>query len=177
MIRFLAWCLNAIYGYEGLNLLFRILPSGMTIHLLRNYGATVGKNVRILNPLTIHNADRDEPIFKNLTIGDDVFIGRGALFDLASKIQIANRVTISHFCSIHTHTDAGKSNLSNTVIPISQGPVIFDEDAYVGTNVCILQNVEIGRKSVIAAGSLVKNSIPSNSLIAGVPAVIKRNID
>ena len=38
------------------------------------------------------------------------------------------------------------------------------------------QEVEIGKESVIGAGSVVLKNVPEKSLYAGVPAKLKRNI-
>jgi acetyltransferase-like isoleucine patch superfamily enzyme len=177
IIRIFAALMNKLYGYEGLNLLFRFLPSSQIIKVLRLYGARIGRNVRILNPFVVHNADEGLPIYQNLLIGNDVFIGRYALLDLAEQISIGDRVTISHYCSIHTHTNAGKSALSRDVIPITKGPVRIDEDTYLGASVTILENVHIQSACIVAAGTLVKNNCRSKCLIAGVPGKVKKRLD
>ena len=45
--RLLKW----FYGYEAINILFRITPSRYTIPILRHFGAIIGKGVRIQSPL------------------------------------------------------------------------------------------------------------------------------
>ena len=79
--------LKCFYGYEAINILFRIAPSKFIISILRYYGAKIGKNVRIQAPFLIHNADIVKPIYKNLVIGDNCYVGRDAIFDLADKIR------------------------------------------------------------------------------------------
>lgn len=177
VIRIFALLMSRLYGYEGLNLLFRFLPSSQIIKVLRMYGASIGSNVRILNPFIVHNADVTTPVYKNLVIGNDVFIGRYALFDLADRIAIGDRVTISHYCSIHTHTNAGKSALSGQVIPVTTGPVRIDEDTYLGASVTILENVHIQNACIVAAGTLVKDNCRSKYLIAGIPGKEKKRFD
>ena len=163
-----------LYGYEGLNILFRIIPSSFIILILRKFGASVGKGVRILSPFYVHNGDRIKPIFSNLFIGDDVFIGRRALFDLAGKITICDKVTISHDCAIHTHTDAGKSPLGESFLMKTKGNVLINHGAYLGARVTLLEGVCIGNLSIVAAGSVVLIRVPDKSLVAGVPARIKK---
>jgi acetyltransferase-like isoleucine patch superfamily enzyme len=177
IIKSLSLLFFKFYGYEALNILLRILPSTYIIKLLKYYGATIGNNVRILNPLVIHNADKKSKIFKNLIIGNDVFIGRCAFFDLEDKITISNRVTISHFCSIHTHFDFGKSILSDLNIKKSSGSIYIAEDVYIGASVTLLQNIQIGSKAIIAAGSLINKNVDEKTLVAGVPGKLKRSFD
>ena len=43
------------------------------------------------------------------------------------------------------------------------------------TGAIILPGVVVGQESVVAAGSVVTKSVPNHVLVAGVPAVVKRN--
>jgi acetyltransferase-like isoleucine patch superfamily enzyme len=58
---------------------------------------------------------------------------------------------------------------------ISKGPVIIEENVWIGEMVCIMPGVTIGRGSIIGANAVVTKSIPPYSIAAGVPAkVIKQ---
>lgn len=50
--------------------------------------------------------------------------------------------------------------------------IVIEDDVWIGANVVILKGVHIGRKSVIAAGSIVLSDVPAYSLVAGNPAKI-----
>jgi len=52
--------------------------------------------------------------------------------------------------------------------------VIIGNDVWIGINVTILKGVTIGDGAVIAAGSLVNRDVPAKSLVAGVPAKVKK---
>ena len=54
------------YGYEALNLLFKVSPSRVIVQILRQFGASIGGGVRIQAPFIIHNADQTKPIYQNL---------------------------------------------------------------------------------------------------------------
>ena len=45
--------------------------------------------------------------------------------------------------------------------------VVVDEDVWIVANVTLLQGVHIGRGSIIAAGSVVTNSVPAYSVVGG----------
>jgi len=169
--------LNLIYGYEAINLILRITPSFLTIAVLRNFGATIGTGVRIQTPLLIHNADQTEPIYTNLTVGNDCYIGRDCLFDLMGKISIGNKVTISHRAVLNTHTDAGKSPLRNKQLKVSKGDIKILDGVYLGSNVTVLESVVIGSQSIIGAKSLVNRDIQDHVIAFGVPCKVQGPIN
>ena len=173
MIRITAYLFYKIYGYEALNLLFRILPSRFVVKILRQFGAQVGENVRILSPFCIHNADGLEPIFQNLVIGNEVFIGRYAFIDLASKVSIGDRTTISHHCSLHTHMDVGNYNCLKEALPKTYKPIEIEKDVYLGANTSVLNGVAICQKTIIGANSLVNKNITVPGVYFGSPAKLK----
>ena len=54
----------------------------------------------------------------------------------------------------------------------TKGPVIIEEDVWIGSNSVILPGVRIGRGSVIGGGSVVTKDIPKYSIAVGNPAVV-----
>ena len=173
----IAKLLKLIYGYEAINLLLKITPSYLTIFILRHFGATIGTGVRIQAPLLIHNADQTKPIYTNLAIGNDCYIGRDCLFDLMGKISIGNKVTISHRAVLNTHTHAGKSPLRNKQLKVSKGDINILDGVYLGSNVTILESIDIGPNSVIGAYSLVNKDLPGNIVGFGIPCKVQKGIN
>lgn len=55
-------------------------------------------------------------------------------------------------------------------------PIIVGDGTWIGARAVILGGVEIGPGCIVAAGSVVKDSMPANTLIAGIPAVIKKSL-
>jgi virginiamycin A acetyltransferase len=56
----------------------------------------------------------------------------------------------------------------------TKGAIIVEDEVWIGYNVIILSGVRIGKGSIIAAGAVVTNDIPSYAVAAGNPArVIK----
>ena len=171
----IAKLLNLAYGYEAINILFRISPSRYIISILRHFGAKIGKAVRIQAPFMIHNADQAVPIYSNLIIGDDCYVGRDCIFDLMGKINIGNEVTISHRAVLNTHTNAGKSPVAHNTLKKSIGNIKINDGAYLGSNVTILESVVIGRNTIIGARSLVNKGIPDDVTAFGVACKVRKN--
>jgi acetyltransferase-like isoleucine patch superfamily enzyme len=52
----------------------------------------------------------------------------------------------------------------------SHAPVVIEDGAWLGLNVVVLKGVTIGSGSVVAAGSVVVESVPPRVVVAGQPA-------
>ena len=50
--------------------------------------------------------------------------------------------------------------------------IIVDEDVWIGSRVCLLNGVHVGRGAIIGTGSVVRKSIPPYAIVAGNPAKI-----
>lgn len=59
---------------------------------------------------------------------------------------------------------------------VSKGPIIIEENVWIGEMVCILGGVHIGKGSIIGAGSVVTKNIPPYSLACGIPAKVVKNM-
>ncbi|MCI0472591.1 MAG: acyltransferase [Ignavibacteria bacterium] len=160
-----------LYGFETANLMTRYIGKESLAAVLIRNGAVIGTNSDIESGLTFHNC-KD---YSNLVIGDNTHIGKNCFFDLAGKIIIGKNVVISMNCTFITHLNIHKSALES-IYSSSTKNIIINDDSYVGASVTMLMGVEIGRESVIAAGSLVKESFGDRILIAGNPAVFKKQI-
>jgi acetyltransferase-like isoleucine patch superfamily enzyme len=171
-------CFAAIYGGEGINVPLMFMPTQVIAPTLRGFGARIGRDVRFRSPLVIHNSDREGgKYYRKLEVGDHCYFGRELFLDLQDGIVIEDHVTVSHRVMILTHTDAGTTPLKDEIIPTSQAPVMIRSGTYIGANVTILEGVEIGRFSVVAAGAVVTRSVPPASLIAGVPARVIKTLE
>jgi acetyltransferase-like isoleucine patch superfamily enzyme len=172
----IARLLYFFYKYEGINILFKSLPSNIIVHILRLFGAKIGKDVRIQAPFLIHNADQIYPIYSNLIIGDDCYIGRDCIFDLMDKITLGNQVTISHRAVLNTHTNAGKSPIANKKLINTSGVIKINDGAYLGSNITVLESVTIGEQSIIGACALVNKNIPKFVTAYGIPCKIIKEL-
>ena len=58
----------------------------------------------------------------------------------------------------------------------SKGPVIIEDNVWIGEGVVILPNVRIGKSAIIGANSVVNADVPANAVIGGIPAKIIRQL-
>lgn len=92
-----------------------------------------------------------------------------------APVRIGNRVLIGPNVSIFTVNHALTVGQRNEGIMRSL-PVEIGDDVWIGGNTVITQGVEIGRGSVIGAGSVVTRSIPPDVIAFGNPCRVVRPI-
>ncbi|MDN3596245.1 serine O-acetyltransferase [Zunongwangia endophytica] len=98
-------------------------------------------------------------------IGKNFKLGHGGL-----GVVINKKTKIGYSCTISTCVTIGGTNKIDIVPKLGN-------NIYVGSGARILGPVIIGDNVVIGANSVVVKDIPSNCVVAGVPAkVIKENI-
>jgi len=106
-----------------------------------------------------------------LEIPWNVQIGRGLILNHGQALVLNNDVVIGHNCTLRHCTTIGvKENLDGTT---GKAPVIGNY-VNVGSNVCIIGDINIGDNVKIGSGSVVVKSVPANCVVAGNPAVIKK---
>jgi UDP-2-acetamido-3-amino-2,3-dideoxy-glucuronate N-acetyltransferase len=137
-------------------------------------GSTIGNNTYIWH---FSHIMPGAVIGTNCIIGQNVFIGNGVLIGDGVKIQ--NNVSLYNGVSIEDDVFIGPSAVFTNVI----NPRSFVErknefkktlicrGASIGANATIICGVQIGKFSMIGAGSVATKSFPDYSLAYGNPAV------
>lgn len=119
------------------------------------------------------------PIKGRLTIGDRVVIGSSANIRAAGGvIAIGNNALLGQRVSLiaANHVLDNKAPYRDLPWDAEKTGVILEENVWIGTGVIILPGCTVGKNSVVAAGSVVTQSIAPNQLWAGVPAKLLRNL-
>lgn len=109
-------------------------------------------------------------IGKNVSIGDFCHIAATNYVEIGNGVLIGSKVLITD----HQH---GKSGEQLNEMPAkrdlySKGPVIIEDNVWIGDNVVVMPGVHIGKGCIIGASTVVTNDIPPYSVVAGVPAKI-----
>jgi len=144
------------------------------VGLLRLFGARIGRNA-IIYPVRFINLYRGS--FKNLTLGDDCFIGHECLIDLAGEITLGDQVTLAQRVSLMTHMNVGyPDHPLQTEFPAHVRAVRIGTGSFVGTGSTVLAGATVGRCCFVAAGAVVNDEFPDGVLLGGVPARILRKL-
>jgi acetyltransferase-like isoleucine patch superfamily enzyme len=96
-----------------------------------------------------------------LDLGNNVFINDNCTINCVNRITIGKNTKIAPNVCINDHDHNYKKNNSDHLI---RGEVTIGENVWIGSNVVILRDTKIGDNVVVAAGSVVKGNVPSNSI-------------
>jgi len=135
--------------------------------LFRLTGADVGDDCAFMGHVKIVGPPGCE---SRLRIGADTLIAPGVTFGLDAPISIGRGVSIGPGATLFTATHAlgpGSQRMSRTVEPRR---VIVEDGVWIGMNALVLPGVRLERGCVVAAGAVVLENVPANSLVAGNPA-------
>jgi maltose O-acetyltransferase len=135
--------------------------------LLRSAGFSIGRKTEFVGMPTV-TGKRD--IYRNLRIGSECWFNVEAFFDLGECITIGNRVAVGHQVLILTSSHAVGSSYRRAATWYAK-PVSIGNGVWLGARCIIMPGVVIGDGAIVAAGALVNSHVPSNTIVAGVPAV------
>jgi acetyltransferase-like isoleucine patch superfamily enzyme len=140
------------------------------------------ENIRaLLSEITAYEIDVSTALFppfqinygKNTKIGKNVLINFDCTFLDLGGITIEDKVMLAPKVSLLSegHTISAKDRQTLTT-----GKIHIKQNAWIGANATILQGVTIGENSVVAAGAVVSNDVPDNTIVGGIPAIIIKTI-
>lgn len=113
-------------------------------------------------------------VAESATIGKGCIVLINCIVEMNSvlheNIFLASSCFVSHDVSIGPHTYCAPS------ISLA-GNSTIGEGCFIGISTTSINGVSLGSNVQTAAGSVVTKDIPENVLIAGVPAVIKKNLE
>lgn len=95
-------------------------------------------------------------------------VGSGTMIDMGAVL--GGRATVGKNC----HVGAG-AVLAGVIEPASATPVIVEDNVLIGANAVVIEGCHIGENAVVAAGAVVIEDVPADTVVAGCPArVIKK---
>ena len=143
-----------------------------------------GYNVSIGDYPTIIGARDAEVKLTSWNIGDhkgEIIIGKYSLITPGVRIMAAEKIKIGDACMI-AHgvyiSDADWHGIYDRAEPVGQTkPVILEDNVWIGDSAIICKGVTVGKNSIIGAGAIVTKDVPQNSIFAGNPAKLVKELN
>ena len=111
---------------------------------------------------------------KNIHIGKNVFLNAGCCFQDQGGVAIDDGALIGHQVVLATLNHDLAPDQRATTLP---SPIHIGKNVWIGSHATVLGGVTVGDNAVIAAGAVVTKDVPANTVVAGVPAKIRKRID
>ncbi|MCJ7702812.1 MAG: hypothetical protein MUO62_14610 [Anaerolineales bacterium] len=161
-----------LYLAKLLTLLFPpFVMNRLRTQVLRFAGIHIGKGSIFFGiPTLVGGLD-----LSTLQIGENAILSIELYFDLAAPIKIGNSANIGPQTMLitGTHKIGPAENRLGELIPL---PIHIGDGVWIGARATILPGVTVGSGAVIAAGALVNRDVAPNTLVAGVPAKVIREL-
>lgn len=115
----------------------------------------IGKKIRTRNNVSIRIYNSG-----NVKIGNECFFNDGCSINCQDKISIGNNVICGQNVMFFDHDHDYKKNMKDFI----KSEIVVGNNVWIGANCIILKGVRIGDNTVIAAGTIVRNDVASNTL-------------
>ncbi|WP_435354675.1 sugar O-acetyltransferase [Emticicia sp. SJ17W-69] len=129
-------------------------------------GAEIDKTTTVFTPFHTNFG-------RYIKFGKNIFINHDCTFLDLGSITIEDDVMIAPKVSLITESHPTAPSERKALL---LKPILIKRNAWIGASATILPGVTIGENSVVAAGSVVTKDVPDNTVVAGIPAKIIKNL-
>jgi maltose O-acetyltransferase len=113
---------------------------------------------------------------QNIHMGDHVFLNILCNILDCAEVHIGHHVMIGPGVQIYTaaHLLQAEARIQGWE---EANPIVIEEKVWIGGSAILLPGVRIGRNAVVGAGAVVSRDVPANTVVAGNPARVIREIE
>ena len=113
---------------------------------------------------------------QNIHLGDHVYLNVSCTILDCGEVRIGDHVMIGPHVQLYTpaHDIEAATRIEGWE---TAKPIRIEDNAWLGGGVIVLPGVSIGRNAVVGAGAVVPRSVPANTVVAGNPARVIREIE
>ena len=164
-----------------------VIGEGCEIH----HGSRI-RDSRLGNRVTV----KDHCVIVDSEIADDCAVGPFAHLRMNARME--ERAVVGNFvevkksrigrgtkamhltylgdATIGENTNIGAGTVTCNYDGKNKHPTVIEDDVRIGSDTMLVAPVRVGSGAVTAAGSVVTEDVPPNTLVAGVPAKIKKKL-
>lgn len=152
------------------------LDEGVYIHACPD-GVAIGAGTLVMHGAVLHVYNFRALPHAGIRIGRDSLISEYTVIRGQGGVTIGDRVYTSPMTQIvavnHVFDDPDRPFVEQGIT--AEG-IVIEDDVWLGAGAVVTDGVRIGRGAVVAAGAVVTADVPANSVVAGVPARIVRDV-
>lgn len=138
-----------------------LLPfSPLKVGLLRLFGASVGRGVRIKPGVKVKFPWR-------LIVGDHSWLGEDLWIDNLAEVRIGSHCCLSQGVYLCT----GSHDWSSDTFDLMTGPIVLEDHAWLGAKSIVAPGVTVGEGAVLSLGSVATGRLEPWKVYRGTPAV------
>lgn len=161
--------------------LFEAVSKTIELSAALNTSISIGEIRERLSEIIGQEIDETTTLFipfhtnfgRHIHLGKNVFINHGCSFLDLGGITIEDEVMIGPRVNLITEDHPVDPASRKTLI---LKPILVKRNAWIAANATILPGVTIGENSVVAAGAVVRNDVPDNTVVAGIPARVVKTL-
>jgi maltose O-acetyltransferase len=149
---------------------------------LHNMTESMPDREPILQQLLAHfgqNSTIEPPFY--CSYGQNIYIGHNVFLNVLCTILDCNEVHIGHHVMIGPHVQIYTAAHDLQAEARIQGwevakPIVIEDNVWLGGGAILLPGVRIGQNAVVGAGAVVSRNVPADTIVAGNPAKVIREI-
>jgi maltose O-acetyltransferase len=127
-----------------------------------------------------HNSIIDSPFYcvygRNIHVGDHVYLNVLCNILDCNEVRIGNHAMIGPGVQIYTAAHALQAEARNRGLEVAKA-IVIEDNVWIGGSAILLPGVRVGRNAVVGAGAVVSRDVPANTVVAGNPARVIREIE
>jgi len=113
---------------------------------------------------------------RHIHLGDHAYLNVLCTILDGNEVHIGHHVMIGPAVQIYTAAHPLEAQPRNQGWEVAK-PVVIEDNVWIGGGAILLPGVTIGRNAVVGAGAAVSRDVPANTVVAGNPARVIREIE
>lgn len=131
-----------------------------------------GVRRRLVGELDAAGIEPFTAVHPSATFGANTTLAEGVV--VCAGAAISNNVRLGRHVHVNPHVTIGHDSILHDFSSINpaaviSGEVVVRSEVLVGAAATILQQLEVGERTTVGAGSLVTKNVPSDVIVKGVP--------
>lgn len=150
------------------------LGRGCKIHADASVDASRSPGVRLGDKVTLNRYAYLQGGDGGVRLGDRVEVNNFSIINGTGGVDIGDDTLIGPGVRIISYQHRYAAHATIRSQPVDARPIRIGRDVWIGANAVILAGVSIGDGAVVAAGAVVREDVTPGTVVAGVPARVKK---